>query len=78
MGVFGMLLEIDDETAIILSDLAKQQHMNPAQLIKQALAEYREDLLDVQRGEEAYQRYLDSGCIAHDLHSVVKELGLDG
>lgn len=35
-----MTLEIDDETAGMLNQLAEQQHLSPAQLIKTALLEY--------------------------------------
>ena len=72
-----MTLEIDDETAGMLNQLAEQQHLSPAQLIKTALLEYLDDSLDAKRAEDAYQRYLDSGKIAHNLDDVVKALGLD-
>lgn len=72
-----MILEIDDETAGVLNELVTQQHISPAQLIKNALFEYLEDIQDAKRGEEAYQRYIDSGKVSHDLNDVVKEFGLD-
>ena len=58
-----MTLEIDDETAGMLNQLAEQQHLSPAKLIKTALLEYLDDSLDAKRAEDAYQRYLDSGKI---------------
>lgn len=73
-----MILEIDDETAGVLNELAERQHISPALLIKNALLEYLEDIQDSNRGEEAYQRYIDGGKVSHDLNDVVKELGLDG
>lgn len=72
-----MLLEIDDETAGVLNQLAEQQHVSPAQLIKNAMQSYLEDYQDAQRAEAAYQRYLDSGKVANDLSDVVAEFGLD-
>ncbi|MGZ8184694.1 MAG: DUF6290 family protein [Methylobacter sp.] len=72
-----MTLELDDETADLLNALAEQEHVNPAQLLKAVLLEYLEDIQDARHGEEAYQRYIDGGKIAHDLKDVVKELGLD-
>ncbi|MDD4914833.1 MAG: DUF6290 family protein [Methylococcales bacterium] len=72
-----MTLEIDDETAGVLNELAIQQHLSPAQLVKTALLEYLEDCQDSKRAEAAYIRYVDGGKIAHNLDDVVKALGLD-
>lgn len=72
-----MSLEIDDETAGMLAELAEQQHLSPAQLVKTALLEYLEDCQDAKRAEAAYQRYLDGGKVSHSLDDVVKALGLD-
>ena len=72
-----MSLEIDDETAGMLAELAEQQHLSPAQLVKTALLEYLEDCQDAKRAEAAYQRYLDGGKISHNLDDVVKAFGLD-
>jgi predicted transcriptional regulator len=72
-----MTLELDDETADVLNDLAEQQHLSPAQLVKTALFEYLEDCQDTKRAEAAYQRYLDSGKTSHNLDDVVKAFGLD-
>ncbi len=72
-----MTLEIDDETAGVLNQLAEQLHISPAQLIKNAMQGYLEDYQDAQRAESAYQRYLDSGKVAHNLIDVVTELALD-
>lgn len=73
-----MMLELDDETAGVLNDLAAQQHLSPAQLVKTALYGYLEDCLDTKRAEAAYQSYLDSGKVSHSLEDVVKAFGLDG
>jgi len=72
-----MTLEIDDETAGVLKELAIQQHLSPAQLVKTALLEYLEDCQDSKRAEVAYLRYLDGGKIAYNLDDVVKAIGLD-
>lgn len=72
-----MTLELDDETAGVLAELAEQQHLSPAQLVKTALLEYLEDCQDTKRAEAAYQRYLDSGKVSHSLDDVVKAFGLD-
>jgi predicted transcriptional regulator len=66
-----MTLEIDDETAGVLNELAIQQHLSPAQLVKTALLEYLED------AEAAYLRYVDGGKVSHNFDDVVKALGLD-
>ena len=70
-------LEIDDETARVLNELAEEQHLSPAQLVKTALLEYLEDCQDAKCAEAAYLRYLDGGKIAHNLDDVVKALDLD-
>ena len=50
-----MTLELDDETAGVLNQLANEQHLSPAQLVKTALLEYLEDCQDTKRTEAAYQ-----------------------
>ncbi len=35
-----MTLELDDETARLLDQLTQREHLDPAQLVKQALADY--------------------------------------
>lgn len=72
-----MTLELDDETADVLKQLANEQHLSPAQLVKAALREYLEDCQDTKQAEAAYQRYLDGGKASHNLDDVVKEFGLD-
>lgn len=72
-----MNLEIDDETASVLNQMAAEQHVAPAQLVKAALRQYLEDCQDAKLAEAAYQRYLDGGKVSHNLDDVVKELGLD-
>lgn len=72
-----MTLELDDETAGVLAELAEQQHLSPAQLVKTALLEYLEDCQDSKLAEAAYQRYLDSGKALHSLDDVAKAFGLD-
>ncbi len=72
-----MNLEIDDETASVLNQMAAEQHVTPAQLVKAALRQYLEDCQDAKLAEAAYQRYLDGGKVSHNLDDVVKELGLD-
>ncbi|MDO8843842.1 DUF6290 family protein [Methylicorpusculum sp.] len=72
-----MTLELDDETTGVLNQLAAQQHLSPAQLVKTALLQYLEDCQDAKSAEAAYQRYLDSGKASHSLDDVVKAFGLD-
>lgn len=72
-----MTLEIDDETAGVLNELAIQQHLSPAQLVKTALLEYLEDYQDSKHAEAAYLRYVDGGKVSHNFDDVVKALGLD-
>ncbi len=72
-----MNLEIDDEIASVLNQMAAEQHVTPAQLVKAALRQYLEDCQDVKLADAAYQYYLDSGKVSHNLDDVVKELGLD-
>ena len=62
-----MTLELDDETACVLNDLAEQQYLSPAQLVKTALLEYLKDCQDTKRAEAAYQSYLDGGKDSHSL-----------
>jgi predicted DNA-binding protein len=70
-------LELDDETATLLNQLVEQEHLSPAQLVKNVLYEHLEDCQDAKKADEAYQRYLEGGKISHSLDGVVKELGLD-
>ncbi|WAR44040.1 DUF6290 family protein [Methylomonas rapida] len=72
-----MTLELDDETAGVLNELATQQHLSPAQLVKTALIEYLEDCQDAKRAEAAYQSYLDGGKVSHSIQDVVKAFDLD-
>lgn len=72
-----MTLELDDETTGVLNQLAAQQHLSLAQLVKTALLQYLEDCQDAKSAEAAYQRYLDSGKASHSLDDVVKAFGLD-
>ncbi|WP_150047319.1 ribbon-helix-helix domain-containing protein [Methylomonas rhizoryzae] len=58
-----MTLELDDETADVLNQLATEQHLSPAQLVKSALLAYLEDCQDSKRAEAAYQAYLDGGKV---------------
>jgi predicted transcriptional regulator len=72
-----MTLELDDETATLLNQLVEQEHISPEQLVKNVLLEHLEDSQDAKKADDAYQRYLESGKVSHDLNDVVKELGLD-
>lgn len=72
-----MTLELDDETATLLTELVELEHLSHAQLLKKMLQGHLEDYQDVKQAELAYQRYVDSGKVSHDLNDVVKELGLD-
>ncbi len=72
-----MTLELDDETATLLTELVEIEHLSPAQLLKKMLQEHLEDYQDAKQAELAYQRYVDGGKVSYDLNDVVKELGLD-
>lgn len=72
-----MILEIDDETASVLSQLVALQHISPAQLVKNALFEYLEDCEDAKCADVGYQRYLAGGKVSYELTDVVRELGPD-
>ena len=72
-----MTLELDDETANLLNQLVEQEHISPAQLVKNALLDHQEDYQDAREADEAYQRYLEGGKVSHNLNDVVKELVLD-
>jgi len=72
-----MTLELDDETANLLNQLVEQEHISPAQLVKNALLDHQENCQDAKKADEAYQRYLEGGKVSHNLNDVVKELGLD-
>ncbi len=72
-----MTLELDGETTNLLNHLVEQEHISPAQLVKNALFDHMEDCQDAKKADEAYQRYLEGGKISHNLNDVVKELGLD-
>ncbi|MDD4916061.1 MAG: DUF6290 family protein [Methylococcales bacterium] len=48
-----MTLNIDDDTANLLSQLSELEHVSPAQLIKNLLSDYLEDLADAAAGDAA-------------------------
>jgi len=48
-----MTLNIDDDTAILLRQLSEREHLSPAQLIKNLLSDYLEDLADVAAADAA-------------------------
>jgi predicted DNA-binding protein len=48
-----MTLQIDDDLAAMLTQLAEQEHTSPAQLIKNVLTEYLEDIHDARLAEQA-------------------------
>ncbi len=72
-----MTLELDDETATLLTELAELEHLSHTQLLKKMLQEHLDDYQDAKQAELAYQRYVDDGTVSYDLNDVVKELGLD-
>lgn len=47
-----MTVELDDETALLLSQLIQQEHLDAAQLVKQALADYRGPLQTARAGKK--------------------------
>lgn len=48
-----MTLNIDDDTANLLRQLSEQEHVSPAQLIKNLLSDYLENLADVAAADAA-------------------------
>lgn len=48
-----MTLNIDDDTASLLCQLSEQQHLSPAQLIKNLLGHYLEDIADAAAADAA-------------------------
>jgi hypothetical protein len=68
-----MTLELDDETATLLTELVELEHLSPVQLLKKMLQKRLEGYQDTKKADTLYQRYVDG----HDLNDVVKELGLD-
>lgn len=48
-----MTLNIDDDTAILLRRLSEQEHVSPAQLIKNLLSDYLEDSADAAAADAA-------------------------
>jgi len=68
-----MTLELDDETAALLTELVELEHLSHAQLLKKMLQERLENYQDAKQAELAYQRYVDGGKVSHDLNDVAKE-----
>lgn len=59
-----MTLELDDETATLLTELVELEHLSPAQLLKKMLhehLEYHQDELDAKEAEQVLQ---ESGGIS--------------
>jgi hypothetical protein len=48
-----MTLNIDDDTAFLLRRLSEQEHVSPAQLIKNLLSDYLEDSADAAAADAA-------------------------
>ena len=71
------ILELDNETTTLLSEMATHEHTSVAQLANRLLTECLEDWQDLTAADKAYQRYIDSGKSSQSLDDVVKELGLD-
>lgn len=46
-----MTLELDDETTHLLDQLVQREHLDPAQLVKQALADYLGTLQTIRSGK---------------------------
>jgi len=44
-----MTLELDDETETLLNQLVEQEHISPAQLVKNVLLEHLEDCQDAKK-----------------------------
>ncbi|MCX7092186.1 MAG: DUF6290 family protein [Methylobacter sp.] len=46
-----MTLELDDETATLLNQLVEQEHISPAQPVKNVLLEHLEDRQDAKKAD---------------------------
>ena len=71
------ILELDNETIALLSEMAAHEHTSLTQLANRLLTECLEDWQDSQAADKAYQHYIDSGKSSQSLDDMVKELGLD-
>jgi hypothetical protein len=59
-----MTLELDDETATLLTELVELEHLSPAQLLKKMLHEHLENYQDELDVKEAEQVLQESGGIS--------------
>lgn len=59
-----MTLELDDETATLLTELAELEHLSHAQLLKKMLHEHLENHQDELDAKEAEQVLQESGGIS--------------
>ena len=59
-----MTLELDDETAILLTELVEIEHLSPVQLLKKMLQEHLENYQDELDAKEAEQVLQESGSIS--------------
>ncbi len=48
-----MILELSDETASLLSEIAEVEHTNPLQLAQRLIMEYLEDWQDIRAADKA-------------------------
>lgn len=55
-----MILELNDETAVLLKELAELEHINPIQLANRLIMEQLEDYLDAKAADKALAE-LESG-----------------
>ena len=59
-----MTLELDDETATLLTELVEIEHLSPVQLLKKMLQEHLENYQDELDAKEAEQILQESGGIS--------------
>jgi hypothetical protein len=59
-----MTLELDDETATLLTELVELEHLSPAQLLKKMLHEHLENYQDELDAKEAEQVLQEAGGIS--------------
>ncbi|MDO9141630.1 MAG: DUF6290 family protein [Methylobacter sp.] len=59
-----MTLELDDETATLLTELVELEHLSHAQLLKKMLQEHLENYQDELDAKEAEQVLQESGGIS--------------
>lgn len=56
-----VVLDLPSQAEEMLSLIAKERNISQENLLKEMILQYLEDLEDAQKGEQAYNEYLESG-----------------